>query len=144
MRAQTNYQGGSLLGFVAIGILLAGLLVGGLYFVQRYNNPDTDNGGIVASEENTDEKNTSGFTDDNESNSANNGGNTDSTPSKNEQSVNSSTDAEESTTNDSADETAVDQLPQTGPADTMLQASVLSVVTYGVVSYVRSRRSLDF
>lgn len=156
MRAQTNYQGGSLLGFVAIGILLAGLLVGGLYFVQRYNNSDADNGGIVASEGNTDEKNTSGFTDDNESSSANNGGNTDGNATKDDQSDNTATDAEESTTNESgagssAENTAensnsssVNQLPETGPADTMLQASVLSVVTYGVVSYVRSRRSLDF
>lgn len=137
MRAQTNYQGGSLLGFVAVGILLAGLLVGGLYFVQRYDNSGESGGEIIATDSETDEKNTSGFTDENEKNES-------SSTQKNTSSsstISGTADNDESST---TNESSVSTLPETGPAESLVQAVVLSVVTFGSVSYIRSRRTLDF
>lgn len=144
MRGQAKHQGGALLGFVAVAIVLAALLVGGLYFVQRYNATDRS---TVADNSNSssDDKNTSGFTDDTSKNETKSD---DSSTSKNTNSSssasNNSNSNDKTTTGFSREETTAEELPATGPAETLSQLLAIGMLTFGVGSYIRSRRSLDF
>ncbi len=167
MRERTRYQGGSLLGYVAVAILLAGLLVGGLYWVQRYNQSSTDTG-IVASNDdetnNNDEKNTSdsndtATTETNKETNSSSGSNSDEADSTNSGATSSDdedTTADENTSaaTDQADgdTSAVDSteadadvasLPETGPAETLAQTVAVGLVAFSAASYIKSRRTLD-
>ncbi len=157
MRGRTRYQGGSLLGYVAVAILLAGLLVGGLYWVQRYNETAT-NDGVIATETNnenaSDDKNassnSSSATGEDGFSSENNSASSSSTDTATDNSSNTTVDetttvtADDSTTSESGTETSVQALPETGPATTLAETIILATITFAMVGYVKSRRSLDF
>jgi hypothetical protein len=128
---RTN-QGGSLAGFIIIGVLLTLVLVGGLYGLNRYNAQraadETAKTEEAAPEDKaTDTKTTQTDTDSDTSVQTRTGqGSTDTQPSK------SSAPAAQPAATSA-------QLPQTGPADTMLGLVAVTVLTFAGVHYARSR-----
>ena len=120
--ARTN-QGGSILGFVLIGGVLALLLVGGAYLVRKNTELPADTS--VAPEM----------------------GQTEKKPDKTEEKPKSAPEKEEKQTNNNAQKeqdnipaTGTDELPKTGPAQTILTVVMLGILVGVSVSYVQSRR----
>jgi cytoskeletal protein RodZ len=128
-------QGGSILGFILIGVVLAALLVGGVYFVrqqtakqvtqptpveptssQQPSSSDSSESPAPATEDKSDNTDTS---DKKEETSANN------TPTENSSQPSSQTATE---------------LPKTGPSQTIGVLIVVGILSYAVVLYARSRR----
>jgi hypothetical protein len=123
MNARVKRQGGWAGSFVIVGILLALLLVGGVYFLKSYQVQDGD----IAVDTSTDEKTTG----ENGREDSSNGGTSNDTD--------QSSGEDEQVTNGS--ETSDDNLPETGPSETIATSAILAVLTYSSVLYVRSRRS---
>jgi cell division protein FtsN len=128
---RTN-QGGSILNFVIIGVILALLLVGGAYFVRQRSQLTADNGTSAPAPANP-------ATPEEESAPEND------TPAP-------STPAEEKDEQASREEAApltpaqpqtdeAKELPETGPAETISAIFALGLVSYMTTAYVRSRRA---
>ena len=126
-------QGGSLAGFIIIGVLLTLVLVGGLYGLNRYN---AEKAGVeVATEEQagTEEAAPGAATD------------RERTAAEQERSSTPSADAPRTTASDPGDATPAPapapdtELPQTGPTEALYGILVVSLVTFVAAHYVRSR-----
>ncbi|MBP9668072.1 hypothetical protein KBD87_04720 [Candidatus Saccharibacteria bacterium] len=157
MRERTKHQGGSLLGYVTVAILLAGLLVGGLYWVQRYNKTSKNGTTVAVATHKDTAKNTTPVTDEKtaDNRDTSNGSTTTDTPavskSDDKKATSPSTPAP-STTSTEDDESndgqvgtspAVEALPATGPTAVGVQGLALGLLAFSVAAYVKSRR-LDF
>lgn len=125
MNARVKQQGGWAESFVMVGILLALLLVGGVYFLKSNQVQDGD----IAVDTSTDEKTT------NEKNEK------DSTSDRSNE--NEERSSEESRLpkggREVADEEAYENLPATGPTETIASSLILALITFSSVAYVRSR-----
>lgn len=132
MRA-TN-QGGSLAGFIIVGVLLALVLVGGLYGLNRYNAEKA--GEEVATEEQAGtEKNETDAAGDRQRTS------TDETPAPKPAATSGTPATDPGDATPAATPPANAQLPATGPADTFYAVFVISLLAFVSVHYVRSRTS---
>lgn len=126
---RTN-QGGSVLGFVIIGGVLALLLIGGVYFARQQSEATSDRGISPTPAENQPREEQSAPNEE--------------TPPANE---NSSTE-ENAGNSQSQNETlpgggvSTSELPQTGPAETLVAILILAMLAGTSASYVRSRRVL--
>ena len=139
-----RYQGGSLAGFLIIGGLLALVLVGGLYGLNRYNAQKAaeEVAANEASEEPAPEWNAS-------DEKASEEGRTN-TEEPGDEAAAPSTDTEQGTdslreqpSGEQIPTTGVQpaELPQTGPVDTAFGLVVLGLLTYAGTHYFRSFRS---
>jgi LPXTG-motif cell wall-anchored protein len=126
--ARTN-QGGSVLGFVVVAVIMAGLLIGGVYAVRQMTavpeqelEPSKTTENKPSNDKKTDDKKKQ---------------ETPKTDEKTDQSKSESTPpADTGSSGPSATE-----LPQTGPGENALGTAVMLAVLGGVaVSYARSRR----
>lgn len=153
MKNRTRNQGGSVVGFLAVGVLLAVVLIGGLYVVQRYKSSIDESTEIAVNSQSNDEKNTSenanSNTDSTSGSSANNDksttNNTDSSTTNNSTTSSSSSQVSGSASSAESSTATTRELPQTGPAETATQMAAISALTFAIVAYLRSRRaSLDF
>lgn len=132
MRA-TN-QGGSLVGFIIIGVLLALVLIGGLYGLNRYNAQRAADE-TVSQEENKTKTDTPAKSSD--------------TPDKTKTEEAPKKETDRSRTNDTTPAPAPTpapvaapsgtQLPQTGPADVIFSLVATSALAFAGVHYARSR-----
>ena len=142
MKVHAKNQGGSLTSFVIVGVVLAVLLVGGLYAVQRYKTNMETSKEVATNSENSksnDEKNTSDSSDNETKKSSD--------TSSNSSSSNTSTDKDDKKTTNSTTLSSSDtsNLPNTGPEDTLPQVIAVAALVFAGVSYFRSRQaSLDF
>lgn len=131
-------QGGSLAGFIIIGVLLTLALVGGLYGLSRYNAEQAST--EVAKED--DAKNEEAATNaepeaskKDQSEATDSGRQTTDTPE-------SSSDSSANSTNPQAAAPTQPQqtrLPETGPADTAFMLLAIGLVTFAGTHYLRSR-----
>lgn len=125
-----RYQGGSLAGFIIIGALLALVLIGGLYGLNRYNAEQSKE---IATEE-TESGTGTGEAAGNEEPTPTN----DKTDQDSSNSQGSSADAD-SQENSNSDSQASQELPATGPADTFIAAVAVVAATLIVTYYVQGR-----
>lgn len=141
---RTN-QGGSILGFIVIGSVMALLLVGGVYFVRNYLSPETDRGPVAV--ENGSESQEDQEPAPEEEPAA---PEEESEPDQEEgadQGGDTGTPAPEQPSDDEAQpQTEVprggaspENLPETGLADTLLTSLALSGVVAAAIAYKRSR-----
>jgi LPXTG-motif cell wall-anchored protein len=106
---RTN-QGGSLAVFIIIGVVLTLVLVGGLYGLNRYNDAQNTED-IAVTEE----------------------------PNPTEESTDTGDEAAAPQEQESAPQSRTDELPQTGPADTVFAIVAAALLTFAGVHYARSR-----
>lgn len=129
MKIRSRNQGGSIASFAAVSVLLAIVLIGGLYVVQRYATNQATSSEVATDSQSDDENNTSdGPSGDDSTTTTDTSGNND------------------NTTTDGSDnsETTTSELPKTGPADVALKALAVSLLVFASVAYAQSRRaSLD-
>ena len=124
-------QGGSLAGFLIIGGLMALVLIGGLYGLNRYNQQQSTEESSLQEEAPTETATTD------ERDSAQDGAQrTDPTPDDEPE-----TPAATETPQPAAPSTTpAAELPQTGPADTALGILALGSLVFAGTHYIRSRR----
>ena len=120
-------QGGSLAGFIIIGAVLALVLVGGLYGINRYNAEQTK---IAASKEESSKK---------AAETKKEAAKTDEKPSETPIPNDATSLPSNTTTQEAKDQVATAQLPRTGPADTLLQLVSVAALSFASVYYLRSR-----
>ncbi len=134
MRRQ--YQGGSLAGFIIIGVLLTLVLVGGLYGLNRYNAEQSKE---VAAGDNDSSKDKPNDTLDKKSSEeskpkTDTPTDTSSNESKNDDKSSSSS------SSDSSDKAQTDkQLPVTGPADAVAALVAVVLLSFATAHYIQSR-----
>lgn len=132
---RTN-QGGSVASFIVVGALLVLVTVGLLYAVRQ----QPESGEIAKEPEITlpgADNNTDNQNRDDKTPAADEGGTQDKT-STDESSTTDETTDDETTEGDT--ETTVDEIPQTGPADTMMQLVAVGALTAVSSAYYRSRK----
>ena len=127
---RTN-QGGSVLGFVIIGGVLALLLIGGVYFVRQQSEAVPDRGIAPTPTESQPREEQSTPTEE--------------TPPNNNENSN----AEENASNARPQTgtlpgggSSTSELPQTGPAESLAAIIILASIAGLGTSYIRSRRQL--
>jgi len=128
---RTN-QGGSVLGFVIIGGVLALLLIGGVYFVRQQSEATPSRGLSPTPTENQPREEQSTPTEETPPNNNEN--------SNAEEEANNSRPQSETLPGGGATNTT--ELPQTGPAESLATVLLLAVLAGMGTSYVRSRRIL--
>lgn len=138
MRAR--YDGGSLAGFIIIGVVLTLVLVGGLYGLNRYNAEQTEEVATETSDEPA--NNDSG--DESTSGDEQQPTQTEEPAAPAEQQpgdeASGNTNSQPSTPSDSrGDATDEEELPQTGPADTIGALIAVFMVSFALSHYLRSR-----
>jgi len=126
-------QGGSLAGFIVVGVLLTLVLVGGLYGLNRYNAEKA--GEEVMTEEQAGTEDTSTDTAAERERTATED-KKETTPSNGSSSATS--DPGDATSTPTAGSSS-DTLPQTGPTDTLYAIFVVSLLAFVATHYVRSR-----
>lgn len=119
--AQKN-QGGSVLGFIIVAIVMAGLLIGGAYAVRQLTSQPQVSPEPSPSQAQDDQKSQQETKKD--------------TPSGESK----KTDPPQSQTHNSAGVGNATELPQTGTEGLLGPALVMGILSGAVVSYVRSRR----
>lgn len=141
---RTN-QGGSILGFVIVGSVLALLLIGGAYFVRHSLMPSDRNSGPVAQKNEADGEPDVDISDsnapersDDESAESHQDDSTTQQPAG-DTSGQSAGDSIPTTGNTGEDELEPDALPQTGPTGAVLSGIMLGVLTALAIGYRRSR-----
>jgi cytoskeletal protein RodZ len=127
---RTN-QGGSILSFVIIGVVLAGLLLGGAYIVNRQTQVprDTSSSPTISTGPSSPSANKKVSSDDG----------AEKTPPKTTAPKQVTTPAPDATHPSSSSSAA--ELPHTGPAEIITSALGLGSLSYALVAYIRSRRS---
>lgn len=125
-----RYQGGSLAGFIIIGVLLMLVLAGGLYGLNRYNAQRADEQ-IAQNDESTP---TSDETSTEDKTMTDAGSATTETQGR---TGSESADTERAATDDATDENT--ELPQTGPTESFAGMIAVSVLTFAGVHLLRSR-----
>ncbi len=132
MRGQ--YQGGSLAGFIIIGVVLALVLVGGLYGLNRYNSEQSKE---VATDTNKSEEQSS---EKKASESDSKSEETSSQPASGSSSKeDKSKTADESKSTSEATKPSKDELPVTGPADTFVAMLAMLSLGFATAHYIQSR-----
>lgn len=132
---RTN-QGGSILGFVIVGVVLALVLLGGAYFIR--NNLSTSTDSTVVEDPEISEDDLGGDTSETDETSdqeAEDEGRTTIMPGV------SVGDEEGTQADEFTDRTSQHDLPQTGASDVFAASLVLSVIAGSSAAYVRSRRA---
>lgn len=137
MKVRTRNQGGSIASFAAVGIVLAVVLIGGLYIVQRYAATSNDSREVATNNSSNDDGKTTyePVVDDKNTASPNTSVSSDGTAN------------DENTTQDesSTPSATASELPETGPASSIVNMIAVSSLAFAAVSYMRSKRaSLDF
>ena len=136
---RTN-QGGSLAGFIIIGVLLTLVLVGGLYGLNRYNAQRAADETAATEEQaeespSSDASKTEVVTDQPSVQSRTEQASPDTTQQTQTQSATQPSPAAQPSTPAARS----GQLPQTGPADALLGVVAVTMLTFAGVHYVRSR-----
>lgn len=121
-------QGGSVLGFVVIGIVMAALLVGGIFVMQRQNTPRPTPTPQQPTQQPEEQKPVEKPSEQKEKPAPA----PQPAPQQDQQ-----TPAQLPSNNVTSHE-----MPQTGPVETLASAIAVLFVSGAVISYVRSRRSL--
>lgn len=150
--SRTN-QGGSIVSFLVIGVILTLLLIGGVYYARHNLLSGSQGSGEVSLDSNQDEANNEQSDDestvsDNDSSEIEEGDSTTDTSNGNESQDNPdpvpveipsgmSDDSEE--LNEGADQPNAERLPDTGPTSGLVSALTLSILTATAVAYIRSR-----
>ena len=129
---RTN-QGGSILGFIVIGGVMALLLVGGAYFVRQRLAPTDRNGGTVAQEANDEESSEASDEEQNEDEQA------DTPPAEDEQEPATEEGDDSPIPLTGQENETPENLPETGPEDTLFAGFVLAGIVFSATSYIRSR-----
>ena len=124
-------QGGSLAGFIIIGVLLTLVLVGGLYGLNRYNAQRADDQ-IAADQEKQKQE-------DKKEAEKPAPAATERTPVGTKSDIPPSTDKPAASPAPAQVPATGTELPQTGPADAFFGLIVLGLVTFASVHYARSR-----
>lgn len=125
---RTN-QGGSILGFVIIGGVLALLLVGGVYFVrQQLTTPPSDTETSPQPQP--------------EATPENNEGQGEQSPAPQPETTMPGQQEEQSEAQEALPGGGAGELPQTGPTETFAAVMIFFVLTATVTGYLRSRRQL--
>ncbi|HEY0965600.1 MAG TPA: hypothetical protein VGE13_03920 [Candidatus Saccharimonadales bacterium] len=142
MNARVKQQGGWAGSFVIIGIVLALLLLGGVYFLKS-----NEMGDMLATDTNSSSRDEA--THDQEDQSTKSEDQAKQEDSASTKTQENTKDAEEKAADTAAkphEETESDdahtELPQTGPADTAASLTVFAILTYSVAAYIRSRGRL--
>ena len=133
-------QGGSVLSFIIIGVLLLGALAGGVYLYRHAwapsNQPQTASKPTSPSQASAPAQN----------NGANNSNGSSQSSNQSTSPNNSSNSSPNSSSSQPAPSSAAPQsssrLPTTGPADTLATMLALGVVTAAATAYLQSRRAL--
>ena len=128
-----RYQGGSLAGFIIIGVLLMLVLAGGLYGLNRYNAERASD--EVAQNDQQDQTSR-------EEDKTNEESDTQTETASDGQAQTRTDTTDESTdqaTSESSDTSDADELPATGPSDSLFTMLAIAALTYGGVYYLRSR-----
>lgn len=153
---------GSILGFVLVGAVLVGLLVGGIYLVRHNTESQTGGESVVSDNKDTsssssDNKDTSGSSGSQDSSKSDDelknaldenrstGDGSTSSSSQNTQSSGSDSSSSASTSGSSEQQTSSTtsaQLPQTGPADTYVGILGATLLAGTGFAYARSRNLL--
>lgn len=128
-------QGGSLAGFIIVGVLLALVLIGGLYGLNRYNAQRAAD--EVATETAEQEKNAADDRQRTSSESEEKRAEPTTTPTADPGDKAAPSSAPAQSGSQTATRTA--NLPQSGPADTALTLIALGTITFAGTHYVRSR-----
>lgn len=137
-----RYQGGSLAGFIIIGVVLTLVLVGGLYGLNRYNAEQTKEVATDEASDTTEKPSSEKVDSDKDAKS-------DSKQSQNEERV-LVPDSEESSDTSGSETSSPDgvngstgntneELPATGPADAALALLAVFALSFTTAHYVRSR-----
>lgn len=129
-------QGGSIVGFVIVGVLLVLLALGVFYGVKRFamndETPPMTLSGLVDNQDTKNENSSDGQrSGDQGSNSSNN-----------ESSTTDKTNNQDNSTQGSSSGQSGSNLPQSGPAETVSTALALTLLTVSVTAYARSRQLL--
>lgn len=127
---RTN-EGGSVLGFIVIGVVLVGLLLGGAYFLSRQG---AQLSGDTQSSPKSEEKSPQ----DNKDSSKSEGSN----QASGNNSQGSSKQAQQPPAGSSQPSAPSGELPQTGPGDTMRAMLAVGLLSAVAISYLRSRRQI--
>lgn len=128
-------QGGSLAGFIIIGVLLTLVFVGGLYGLNRYNAEKATDEAIAANEA---DKKKAAEEEKRQSESSGEASEEERTMNDEEAAPATPSPAPMLEPQPSSTQPAT-QLPQTGPADNLLALAVIGLVTFAGTHYVRSR-----
>lgn len=138
-----TYQGGSILSFVAIGSVLALLLIGGVYFAKHNLAPKDDKQRLAQQDESVGN--------DDKTKDSDEVGSSEEGDVRQDESASQSDRVDSDEGDDQAEEGALpvagssegdsdpEVLPQTGPGDTLVSAAMLGLVVALYVSYRRSR-----
>lgn len=133
-------QGGSLAGFIVIGAFLVLVLAGGLYGLNRYNAEQQKKQEIAQQEEDqpssTDKK---AATSESKSGAPSSGSDNSNSSEKSTSATDSSSSSSQNSGQTKTGQTGTDQLPQTGPADGLLNIVAITLLSFAVVSYLQSR-----
>jgi outer membrane biosynthesis protein TonB len=121
-------QGGSVLGFVVIGVVMAALLVGGVFVMQRQNNPNPTPTPQQPTQQPAEQKPAEKPTEDKSKPQPA----PQPAPQQNQQAP-----SQLPSNNASSHE-----MPQTGPVETLASAIAILFISGALISYVRSRRQL--
>lgn len=143
MNARMKQQGGLAGSFVIIGIVLALLFVGGVYFLKsnEVNNKLASDKDASSSQNEADQSQKGQNTQSEDQ--AKKEKDTDAqaqegTKEVDEKTTDSAAKSHEATESDNAHA----ELPQTGPADTAATLAVFAILSYSIAAYVRSRGRL--
>lgn len=130
---RTDKEAGSLASYIVVGVLLTVVLVSGLYGVQRYNQSQSSDSSQSSEQESDSQDQTpSKETEKHEEAPAK-----EEAPSTNDGS--GSVVTEDETDGSGEDQAAAEDLPATGPEDTVFTAAVLFVVTFALTSFIQAR-----
>jgi len=137
-----RYQGGSLAGFIIIGVVLALVLIGGLYGLNRYNSEQSKE--VIAE----DSSNTGKKQNDNSKNEKSSNEPTpvkDSSPKQPSDEATNKEAEDTSSKDDSSEDSSSSkpaedtQLPVTGPTETIAATIAVLALSFAVTHYVQSR-----
>ena len=170
MNKRETYSGGSIVSFIVVGVVLAAVLAGGIYFLTQRSEQARRDTAIAQVEENQEDENANGEVTMPGGSSEDEGeeepspypasdkgeATTDDEAATTEaESGEATTESDETAENTESDDSGVaattsgdddTTLPETGPGETVATMVVVMAVTFAGVAFVRSQRqrSLDF
>ncbi len=142
MNVRSNRQGGSIISFAVIGVVLVGLLALGLYTVKM--KVDQSRSDSLATRDETPKEQPTVLPGDDTGEKHKDtvpAANTDDT--KKEDNGGSSTPGGSQSQSSDAANSGTQALPQTGPADTLMRLIAVGALTFAGVTYARSRSQIS-
>ncbi len=140
MNTRFNRQGGWVVSFAVVGVILLVALLGSIYFLRQQSSSDhqiaKDDSSKTSEKSKTNESdNTSSDSDKTDKNNSTEG------QTQREPSTNTSDDQSNPTTSQrsTGDENGSD-LPETGPGDVAVHIVAVSLLSFALTSYIRSRQ----